>query len=703
MSPGPGKVDSLRALRHPPPRRGPLVLALVLLVACSENFGPPPPDSSRELPVRAEAFAGPVPARTALALAIGGGRVHLGTDRGLYQIDGRPLDGRFRPGHAGFTDADGRESMGAVDRLAVDASGRNLVLVSRFGGGDFLTASSDGGETFASLPLPSPNPLLELVDALHALPPGPADPAGAFLVAQGATLFRWAVHEGLWREVELPAGPVAFGPAQAGGDGSVVLAAETGEGWRLLASADGGRSFEETGEGFDGPALAVAVQGGLPSVITVDGWWRGGELRIWEDHDLLAARLAVDEQGLRYAILGESRTTGDLALAVGVGLPDRLDGFALSTPLVEETLVSIPGGAVMAAPDGALHVFDGGGEIGRRSFAGGELDWGSIAVHDGNQLLHLGHRRTGEVFRGPAHDPDAMLPRGTPLFQSESRSLLVDSQLGDAIFAGSFGVHYNDGVSVVWEQRNAGQFSYLLENFSGPVKPQALAIAPSGELWLGAIEGDGPYRSDDGGQSWIPVHDGLGPPGSRLGEDGLPFATTIRAFAFLESEVWMASFRGGVWRLDDEDVWTPENWGLPDLAGATVDSCCFDTEVREIDARDLVITSEGTLLTITPWGAFRRERGDDSWRDSSLGLANSDLRGLDADPEDPSRVVAVARGSVETPAWLFLSQDGGRSWITVDSFLVAKRGRDVVWSRSRRDEIVALLENQGAWRVELDP
>lgn len=689
-------------LRRRPRLRGWWILVL-LLGGCSENFGPPPPDSSRELPVRAEAFAGPVPARTALALAVGGGRVHLGTDRGLYQIDGRPLDGLYRPGHGGFTDTGGRESIGAVDRLSLDPTGRNLLLVSRFGGGDFLTASTDGGQTFGSLALPSPNPLLDLVDLLAALPPGPADPDGAFLVAQGATLFRWAVHEGLWREVETPSGPTDYGPVQAGSDGGVLLAVDTPEGGRLLESLDGGRSFVDTGDGFDESALAVANPGGARSVVTTEGWRRGNETRSWVGHDLVAARLQVVGGALHYALLGESRSTGTLSLAVGTGLPDEVQGRALAEAVVPETLTLDGGRVLIATPDGALLLFDAAGSLGRRSFDAGELDWGSIAVHRGTQLLHLGHRRTGEVFRGPAHDPGAMQARGTPLFQSESRSLLVDPRLGEAIYAGSFGVHYNDGTSVVWEQRNAGLFSYLLQNFSGPVSPRCFALSPDGTLWLGAIQGDGPYRSSDGGQSWSPVHDGLGAPGSRLGEDGLPYATSIQAFAFLENEVWMASFRGGVWRLEPDDRWAQENLGLPDAGGAVADSCCIDTRTREIDARDLVVTGEGDLLVATPWGAYRRGPGESGWSPSSLGLANSDLRALDVDPDDPTRVVAVARGTPEVAAWLFLSQDAGRSWITVGSSLVAKKGRDVVWSRPRRDEIVALLENEGAWRVELEP
>lgn len=655
--------------------------------------------------VRAESFAGPLADRTALSLAAGGGRIHLGTDRGLYGIEGEPLTGRFRPEHGGFTDDQGRESVGAVDRMALDPTGRRLLLVSRFGGADFLTASEDGGETFRPLSLPSPNPLLEVVDGLYAFPPSDDAPDGAFAVAQGPSLYRrQGAETAAWERVQLPFEPVEWGVGFADGSGTVLVGVEGPEGVALLDSRDGGRSFRmvETGSG---PYLAVAWYEGSWSRVDADVWRHGLQGLRWDGHWFVAARLQVLEGRLRWAVVGESMGSGLLSVATGTGLPDQIDGVALLDDVVLSTLSLVPGGAVIAAPDGDLIVVGESGWIRRRSFDGGEMDLGSLAVHTATQRLYVGHRRTGEIYRGRAEDPASMVARGTPLFQSESRCLLVDPQLGESIFAGSFGVHYNDGSSVVWEQRNTGQFSYLQENFSGPVKPRTLDISPDGVLWLGAIQGDGPYRGLDTGQSWQPVHGGLGPHGSREGEDGLPFATSINAFAFPEDAVWMASFRGGVWRLDASTgaTWLAENRGLPDLSGTVVDSCCFDTTAREIDARDLVVTEAQTLLVATAWGAYRREAGARQWESSSLGLANSDLRALAVSPDDPSRVVAVARSGPELGAWLFYSEDSGRTWTTVGSSLVAKTGVDVVWSRPQSDEIVALLENQGAWRLELDP
>ena len=64
---------------------------------------------------------------------------------------------------------------------------------------------------------------------------------------------------------------------------------------------------------------------------------------------------------------------------------------------------------------------------------------------------------------------------------------------------------------------------------------------------------------------------------------------------------------------------------------------------------------------------------------------------------------AAARGRPEAPDWLFLSEDAGRTWFPVASGLVGRTATDLAWSDPARLEIVALLEAQGVWRMELAP
>jgi hypothetical protein len=72
-------------------------------------------------------------------------------------------------------------------------------------------------------------------------------------------------------------------------------------------------------------------------------------------------------------------------------------------------------------------------------------------------------------------------------------------------------------------------------------------------------------------------------------------------------------------------------------------------------------------------------------------------------PHDSATVLAASRGREDAPEWLFLTEDGGRTWFPVDSRLRARTVLDVVWSDPARMEIVVLLEAQGAWRMELNP
>ncbi len=697
------------------PGAGVLVVGACLAVGaagCSENFGPPPPDANRRLAVAEESFAGPVPSRTLLTLSGAGGRWLVGTDAGLYRVEAPWTAPRFFPEHGGFTDLTGRTGISSVSAVAIGEQGELILFRARFGATDYLSFSDDGGQNYTALPLPVPSS--QRADRLYAWAASARSGEGRIAVAQGASLFWRSSSGSQWEAVGFSVGPswspVGFGAAWQDRNGLLWLSVQSASGWAIFRSEDGGRNFDDTGLRPSQAVLAVATEGSTVHWVTASEWVGGSEERRWPGHEIRAARLRVDEAGLSYAILALETSSGSYRLAVGKGLPARLEGLDLDFAPVIESLHLDLEGVGLGAAEGTLHRFAFAGGDSPFAFGGGDLDWGAIAVSADLSEIFLAQARSGAVYRGVAEDPAAMQSLGSPLFQSQPRALHVEAGRAPGVYAGSFGVHYLPAGSVVWQGRDGGQFSYLLENFSGPVKPQVIDQAPEGTLWLGAIQGDGPYRSANAGQFWTPVHGGLGAPGSRPGEDGLPRAPQVNAFAFAPEldgsrATWMATFRGGVWRLADgaTPFWEPVNRGLVDNAGAVVDSCCFDTDSRAVDVRDLVVLADGSLLAATGFGAYRLGPSRSRWESSSLGLANSDLRALAVDPQNPQRVVGVARGSAGNDTWLVFSQDSGQSWISVASSLVAKHGVDVVWSRPDRNEVVAILETQGAWRVVLIP
>ena len=690
-------------------RRRAAVLGLTgLLVACSENFGPPPPDADRRLPVAAEGFVGPVPRRTLLSLAEVHGSWLLGTEAGVYRWTDPWSAPRCLPEHGGYADASGVTAVGTITGLTADRSGELVVARTRFVDTDDLVSSHDGGRSYQHLAVPVPSQ--RQVEAIYAWSGIDPRSSGRIAVAQGPVLYAQAAAGSAWTSVDFDLAPTGFGPAWQAADGSIWLAVESTDAWAVVRSEDGGASFQDTGLREGETVLALARVGDRVHRVTASHWSTQDDTYRWTDRTIRAARFLVDDSGLRCVLLGESTTDGQAYLGMGGGAPSEVQELPLDYTPVAEALILDGRGAVVGDVDATLHRYRISGSQDDLAFAGGELDWGAVATVPADGDLLLAQNRSGEVFRGRATDPASMHTLGSPLFQSQPRTLYAERGPNPGIFLGSFGVHHLPYGSVVWQSRNDGQFSYLLENYSGPVKPQVLDAAPDGTLWLGAIQGDGPYRSSDGGGTWERVHDGLGAPGSRENEDGLPDAPQVNAFGFSPDPLggtvtWMATYRGGVQRLEEgtSPFWEQRNRGLVDDAGSRVDSCCVDTGERAVDVRDLVSLPDGTLLAATADGAYRLGTDRQSWEQSSLGLANRDLRALDVDPTHPGRVVAVAWGNAENEAWLFYSEDRGLSWIAVGTSLVAKRGMDVVWSRPQRNEVVAILQTQGAWRVELMP
>jgi len=166
----------------------------------------------------------------------------------------------------------------------------------------------------------------------------------------------------------------------------------------------------------------------------------------------------------------------------------------------------------------------------------------------------------------------------------------------------------------------------------------------------------------------------------------------------------MGGFRGGVFRLDQEhDTWEQRSAGLPQVDGVPLDGCCPEPGVTEVDVRDLVTLGDGSLLAATGWGVYRLRGGEARWELRSTGLFNQDVHRLLRHPFDPETVLAATRGRPEAPDWLFLTEDGGQTWFPVASQLAGRNAIDLAWSDPAQLEVVALLEAQGLWRMELDP
>ena len=209
---------------------------------------------------------------------------------------------------------------------------------------------------------------------------------------------------------------------------------------------------------------------------------------------------------------------------------------------------------------------------------------------------------------------------------------------------------------------------------------RALVVCPADldVLYAGfGSQGDGVYRSGDGGASWVET--------ALQNEDAEVFGLTVDRDDC--DTVYAAAWRGGVRKSDDGG----RTWdGSPEgLEGVFVYSVVVDPVERDVlyagtaergvfrsidggttwrvwgledrTVPRLSISPDGRLLVAATWeaGVFRRERGEAGWRGVNDGIAGEhrDVYAVAMDPTETSTVFAAsASGGV------YRTRDGGGTW-----------------------------------------
>lgn len=684
--------------------RGWIALAL-LLFGCSENIGPPPPDGATRRALRSEAATGPTTPRTGTAIVARGATVWWGTDAGLYRLDPDRSAVAGLALHAGFFTGDGGESVGIVQRLAVGAAGARVVFAGRRTAAATLGTSADGGASFVEIARPDPGDFE--VDAVGVASPASAWPAGAWLVAQGPRIGVREVGADVWTRHDVPGSVRRIDAFASDAAGRILVAAITPSDSTVVWRFSGiDAAWERVGGSTGDAVLALAA-------VADDAVWVGptgvhrpdATLVTWTDRTIVRGALAVAADAIRWALAAPADRPGASRLARGTGdavLPG--DAGTVVTPGIEGLALDEDG---VWWVDETAALGRAGQAVERIDFPGTLLGASAVGVLDADAgTIAVARRLDGEVFVGPADDPNDFVSRGARS-NDTIRALLADPGDRTTLLAASFGVYASSGPGATWTGRNIGFVPYD-ESLGDRINVVALDALADGDLWCGGENGEGPYRWNPATLRWDRPHAGLGAPRtSAFGalEPGLPFVTQVRGFARADDgAVWMAGFRGGVWERDaTADRWRGRNRGLPDLAGAPMDTCCVVAPSRQVDARAIVRVAGGTLLAATGWGVFARSPDADRWEDRSLGLTNRDVRALAVHPRVRDTVVAVARGRPGVLDWMFVSEDAGRTWFPVATSRLAVPATDVVWSRPDRDEIVVRIEGRGVWRMELEP
>ena len=678
-------------------RRFAVLLFVPTCFGCTENFGEPPVLGGR-VGVRGAESIGPVLSRAPIALGQAQGRLWMATDRGVYRIGWQNATAVWTGEHPGYVTPQGDASPQFLQDIHVAPSGRRIVHNVAIGIGQqdmLLFVSEDGGARYRNVG----RPRIETrgVDHILALDASAGLPEGGFLAVQGAVVYRLTAGSDIWQEWPLPELPLSIDAVGQAASGAALLAVTTAAGSEVwIAAGDFTRALFSTNEAL--LAVSAAASGQVVALSATELRRDAESWPLASGETILAARLLPSAGGpIRYAIWSDR------------GLRSGVVGVSLATPVAAPRVIAPIAPAILGeltllvTPSGDLLRY-AGGRFDEVPFAGADLWWSALSVdRRAGETLLLGNRNTGRVHR--LRPGEAWEDLRASLLNSRAKFVAPNAQLDDSLWLGSFGLYrfeLSSGMTpYVWQKRTSGMQSYLLLGTEDLMEMQTIAFDPQDALhiWTGATEGNGPYESHDGGLSWSRVHGGLGTPGSVFDEDGLPNCSQVRAFVLEWGETWMASFRGGIFELLD-DAWQQRNTGLPDVAGAVLDSCCYQPLERVVDVRDLLPTRQGGLLAATGFGIFRDDERNGTWAASSAGITNSDLFALAAHPTRPEWILAAGRGSFTAADWLFVSLDDGRSWQPVDAGPVAVFATDVQWLSGL--SCVAILDGRGALRLELD-
>ncbi len=276
-----------------------------------------------------------------------------------------------------------------------------------------------------------------------------------------------------------------------------------------------------------------------------------------------------------------------------------------------------------------------------------------------------------------------------------------------------------------------------------------------GRLYAGTQ--DGPYRSDDGGESWA----SLDMPGLErvvwsilpLGEDVLYVGTTgntilrsdddgatwrtlnvppppgavrmgfpMRVIRFAADaanpdEIYAGFEVGGVMRsLDGGETWTDCSTGLLDLAGedrfkSRIGSDTEDEGMLDIHALAVSPTHPGTVILANRMGLFRSSDKGQSWTPMDIGRYSplTYARDVQVFPHDPETLLGAFSVSANSEAGsLYRSGDFGESWTRFDhdvainstlmTLAVSPETPERVWCAARRGQVFGTEDGGETWR-----
>lgn len=333
----------------------------------------------------------------------------------------------------------------------------------------------------------------------------------------------------------------------------------------------------------------------------------------------------------------------------------------------------------------------------------------AVAVDPGNADIAYAGTEGGGVFR-TSDGGETWTPangRDVELATASIAAIAVDPGDRRLLYAATQGVGLFRSTSGgdAWQRSDSGiTTAFLLALAIDPRQPRT--------LYVGTV--DGVFRSVDGGDAWEAASDGL-------------TDTFVRGLAVDESGVVYAATPGGVFgSADGGDSWHPASTGLesPSTFALAIDGHAprrlyaataagvFRSPVAEVSwtpARDGFGDGTGVeALAAAPGvagallagpsdgsGPWRTTNGGDRWVKAARGFANTIVRALAIDPQQPARIYAglFGRGVAR-------SDDGAVGWQDASAGLDVADVAALAVAPSRPAVVYAGSAGAGAYRSD---
>ncbi|MEW6220281.1 MAG: DUF1566 domain-containing protein [Thermodesulfobacteriota bacterium] len=492
-----------------------------------------------------------------------------------------------------------------------------------------------------------------------------AMPAGieAILVAPGSCTVFVGTQDGVYTSSELFRLP-GLEIKRLAASGGVVLAGTDTAG--IFRTTDDGQTWTPAGSGLDsgnvqdllaaGGHLYAAIVGGAGLYASTDAGvsWTAAASGLPETAEFpgerAVTRLAAAPDGTLYAAVATTAypvagavyqsldqgaswhpagalpngrlahtmcvSTGGVLFAGGGGALARTgDGGAHWTDLSGQ-FPTVPFDSSPFVQDGAGRLFIGSrgdgiyrsldeGASWARAGTGGPARVSALLV-DGADRLYALSDDTGGVYRSLDHGATwalaaAGLPTkpevGLPIFQ-DGEALAKDGSGRLYVGLDNGTVYFSDDSAASWQP--AAPLPFV----DGPGEIRALAGGPASQVFA-AVEREGLFRSDDGGATWVSVHNGLP-----------AFPNVVENSFFrdpLSGDLFVAFWNGGLFRTADAGV----TW----QALAKPNNCDASSVVRGRDGRLFASACGGSVFVSLDDGA--------SWQEMSDGLLPyDDINGI---------------------------------------------------------------------------